>query len=138
MVCKKNGWFQLMAKKGLLLVAILFYLIAGVNHFINPDFYLPLIPPYLLLIEEANLLSGTAEILGAIGLTLRQTRIWASYGIILMLICFIPSHLYFIQIGSCIDGSLCVREWIAWVRILLVQPLFIWWIYVIRNVRIFA
>jgi uncharacterized membrane protein len=34
-------------KKLLLVVMILFYLLAGINHFVNPEFYYPLIPPYL-------------------------------------------------------------------------------------------
>ena len=36
----------------LFLILILFYLFAGVNHFINPSFYLHIIPPYFLKAED--------------------------------------------------------------------------------------
>jgi hypothetical protein len=44
-----------------------------------------------------------------------------------MLISFIPAHIYFIQIGSCVEGGMCVSEWIGWARLLIIHPLLIWW-----------
>jgi len=104
-----------------------FYLIAGFNHFINPDFYLPLIPPFFHSPEKINVLSGIAEIILGIGILFYPSRKIASYGIIMMLIAFIPSHIYFIQINSCIEGGLCVPEWIAWFRLLVIHPALLFW-----------
>jgi len=39
--------------------------LAGVNHFINPRFYLAIMPPYLPRHRELNYASGAAEIAGA-------------------------------------------------------------------------
>jgi|AntRauTorckE6833_2_1112554.scaffolds.fasta_scaffold39321_2 uncharacterized membrane protein len=104
-----------------------FYFLAGFNHFINPEFYLPLIPPYLPYPEEINVLSGIVEIILGIGVLLPRTRKVASYAIIAMLLAFIPSHVYFIQIDSCIEAGLCVPEWIGWLRLMIIHPILLFW-----------
>lgn len=106
---------------------IVFYLVAGINHFWHPGFYLPLIPDYLPFKESLNLWSGIAEILLALGMIFSQSRRWAAFGLIAMLIAFVPSHIHFIQIGSCVEGGLCTPPWVAWLRLLLIHPLLMWW-----------
>ncbi len=106
---------------------IMFYVLAGINHFISPNFYLPLIPPYLPSPIGINIVSGIVEVIFAILLIFKGTQKWAVHGIILMLIAFIPSHVYFIQINSCIEGGLCVASWIGWVRLLIIHPILIFW-----------
>ncbi|MEM9337443.1 MAG: hypothetical protein AAGA66_01860 [Bacteroidota bacterium] len=110
-----------------LYLQVVFYLIAGVNHFINPDFYLSLIPPYFTFPQLINYLSGSIEILLSVGLILHSTRKLAAYAIIAMLVAFIPSHVYFIQIGGCIEGGLCAPVWVGWVRLVVVHPLLMFW-----------
>jgi uncharacterized membrane protein len=105
----------------------IFYLTAGFNHFINPEFYLPLIPPFFNSPNIINILSGVAEIVLAIGILFYPSRKYASYGIILMLLVFIPSHIYFIQLNSCIEEGLCVPEWIGWFRLLIIHPVLLLW-----------
>jgi uncharacterized membrane protein len=107
-----------------------FYLFGGINHFRTPEFYLPLIPDYLPTPDLLNLLAGIAEIVLAIGLLIPQTRKLAAWGVIAMLLAFIPSHVYFIQLGSCIPDVLCAAEWMGWVRLLLIQPLLIAWAWI--------
>ena len=46
-----------------LLAMALFYVVAGLNHFVNPAFYLPLIPPYFPYHTLINVSSGVIEIL---------------------------------------------------------------------------
>ena len=104
-----------------------FYLAAGINHFISPEFYLPLIPPFFSNPELINTLSGIAEILLGLGVLYFPTRTRAAYGIGLLLLAFIPSHVYFIQVGSCIEGGLCVPEWMGWLRLLLFHPILLYW-----------
>lgn len=104
-----------------------FYVFAGVNHFINPQFYYHLIPDYLPFHELINVVSGLAEISLGIGVIFQKTRKWSSYLLVTMLISFIPAHIYFIQIGSCVEGGMCVSEWVGWARLLVIHPLLIWW-----------
>lgn len=104
-----------------------FYLFAGFNHFWHPDFYLPLIPEWLPAPSLLNKVSGIAEmVLGAM-LLYQPGRVLAGWGIIMLLVAFIPSHIYFIQLGGCVSEGLCVPGWVAWVRLLLIHPLLMGW-----------
>jgi len=107
---------------------IIFYFFAGWNHFIHPEFYVPLIPDYFSEPELINWISGGLEVLLAIGVAISKYRKIAVVLIILMLIAFIPSHVFFIQEGACMnDQSLCTPMWVAWLRLLIIHPLFILW-----------
>ncbi len=116
-----------MLKKAGLYLMSLFYCIAGINHFINPENYYPLIPEYLGSAVTINLMAGIAELLFGICLIFQKTRRLAAWGIILMLIAFIPAHTYFIELGSCIEDGLCVPQWLGWIRLVVIQPLLIIW-----------
>ena len=106
-----------------------FYLFAGVNHFVNPSFYLPLIPESLPYPQAINSISGLIEIMLGAGSLMKRTRKISAVLIILMLVAFIPSHVYFIQIGSCVEAGLCVSPWIAGFRLFVIHPLLILWAY---------
>ena len=113
---------------------IAFYLFAGYNHFSNPRFYTPLIPPYLTQwTNTINIISGFAEIMLAIGMLFPSTRVVASYGIIALLIAFIPAHIYMIQLGHFNLGKFQMTPTIGWIRLLVIQPLLIIWAYWVRN-----
>lgn len=115
-------------KKGMLYVMVVFYIFGGYNHFNNPSFYIPLIPPYLSSwAVELNLIAGFFEIGLAVLLIPQQTRKWAGWGIVLMLLAFIPSHIYFIERGNFSLGSITMTPIISWIRLLVFQPLFILW-----------
>jgi uncharacterized membrane protein len=116
-----------------------FYLVAGINHFLTPDFYLPLIPPFFSSPEAINVLAGVAELLLGVGVLYFPTRKRAAWGIVVLLVCFIPSHVYFIQVGSCIPEGLCVPAWIGWMRLLLIHPVLIYWaVWVAKHDRLVA
>ena len=112
-----------------------FYIVAGVNHFVSPEFYIPLIPPYFPYPEIINIVAGIAEIvLGAMVFYQKTLRL-ACYAIIAMLIAFIPAHVYFIQIDSCIEGGLCTPQWLGWVRLVVIHPILILWAYGVSKLR---
>ncbi len=110
-------------------ILVLFFFGAGLNHFVNQEFYLPLIPDYLPFPIFINSLTGVLEMLLAILLIPLKTRNLAVWTLILMLIAFIPSHIYFIELGSCIKNGLCVPSWLAWLRLIIIHPLLIYWIW---------
>lgn len=116
-----------MIKRVSLWIIVIFYCLAGINHFIQPEFYYALIPPYFSNFQVINAISGLVEIVLAMGLLFSITRKFAAWGIVLMLIAFIPSHVYFIQIGSCIEDGLCVSPVIGWLRLVVIHPLLIVW-----------
>lgn len=116
-----------------LCVMAIFYLIAGFNHFIKPDGYLRLIPEYLPNHSLLNIMAGIFEVGFGLGLFFPKTRRVSSWGIILMLIAFIPSHVYFIQLDSCVENGLCLPPWTGWFRLIIIHPLLIFWAYVFTS-----
>ncbi|MEQ8624344.1 MAG: hypothetical protein RJQ00_05800 [Vicingaceae bacterium] len=120
-------------KKASLIALIAFYFFAGLNHFLVSNLYLPLIPEYLPYPNLLNYLSGALEIGLAIGLFFLRSRKIAVYGIIFLLILFIPAHLFFIEQGNCFNASFCLPAWVSWLRLLLIHPLLIYWAYSHRN-----
>ena len=115
-------------------VMIAVYLAAGINHFVMPEFYYPLIPDYLGNKATLNILSGIAEIAGAVGLMIPATRKWAAYGIVAMLIAFLPTHIYMITDADKVafDGK-TLPVWVALVRLLVIHPILIGWAWWQRN-----
>lgn len=103
----------------------LFYGVAGANHFINPRFYLRIIPPFLPFPHAINWVSGAAEILLGVLLLFPTTRTWAAWGIIALLIAVFPANVYHLWARG---AGMKVPMWGLWVR-LPVQGLFIWWAY---------
>jgi uncharacterized membrane protein len=112
----------------LFFMLIAFYIFAGYNHFASPSFYLPIIPPYLSdWANQINLLSGILEIILGILLIPTSTRPYAAKGIIILLILFIPSHIYFIQKGTFTLGTLEITPTLSWFRLLVGQPILMLW-----------
>jgi len=117
-----------MIKKISLYILTGFFVFAGINHFINPGFYLPLIPPYFPAPELINWVSGVAEIVLAVMLLIPKARSLAGIGLIILLLAFIPAHVHHIQSGGCLN-TICVPLWVTWVRLLIVHPVLLLWVF---------
>lgn len=99
------------------------YILAGVNHFLMPEVYIAIMPPYMEWHKELVFLSGLIEIaLGAL-LFLPQYRKIASWGIILLLIAVFPANIYLAQTNG---EPLGISAAAAWGR-LPIQALLILW-----------
>lgn len=114
-------------KKISLIVFIIFYLFAGINHFRNPASYLRIIPAHIPYPAVANVLAGCFEILFAIMMAAPKVRKFAAWGIILMLIAFLPVHISMIGNAPLKLGNLVVTPFLAWLRLVVLQPLLILW-----------
>lgn len=108
-----------------------FYLLAGINHFRSPATYMAIVPDYIGHAAIINILSGIAEIVCAILLFIPATKRWGIYGIVAMLIAFVPAHIYMIQ-ANC-TGAFCLPAWVLWVRLVVLQPLLILWALAYRK-----
>src|SRR5687767_139533 len=97
-----------MVKTLFLAMLVTLYVLAGINHFWHPAFYLRLIPPYLPNHALINNVAGCVELLLGITLIFSTLRKWAAYGIIVMLVAFIPSHVYSIKLAKCSLEQWCV------------------------------
>ena len=116
----------LMVKKISLVILIVSYTAAGINHFRVPEFYISIIPYYLPLPVLLNTLAGIFEILFGLLLIFRKTRALAAWGIVLMLIAFIPVHINMLWGAQGQVGQIDISPLIAWLRLLL-QPVLIVW-----------
>ena len=63
-----------------------FFVVAGANHFVNPDFYVAIMPPYLPAHLELVYLSGLLEILGGMAVLVPRVRAMAGWGLVLLLL----------------------------------------------------
>lgn len=121
-----------MKKRISLYIMAAFYLLAAINHFRNPEAYYKIIPPYLPYPVLINLMSGIAEMLFAFLLLIPAAKKWACYGIMIMLIAFIPAHIYMFTTGWCIK-DFCLPQWAIWLRLILLQPLLILWAWWLKD-----
>lgn len=70
------------------------FIAAGANHFINPKFYLSIMPPYLPFPYTLVILSGLAEVILGVGLLIPQVGQYAAWGLILLLIAVLPANIH--------------------------------------------
>jgi uncharacterized membrane protein len=110
-------------RKFFLYLLSVFYIIAGLNHFINIPFYIKMIPGYLPWPLFLVYLSGLAETALGILVLSRKFRKISCVIIILMLIAFMPVHIYLIQLA---EKTGEIPLYIAWIR-LPFQVLFVYW-----------
>ena len=70
------------------------FVAAGVMHFVRPDFFVRIMPPYLPWHLELVYLSGVFEILGGLAALWPRTRALAGWGLIALLIAVFPANLH--------------------------------------------
>jgi uncharacterized membrane protein len=83
-----------MAKRVLLFVMASFYVLAGLNHFVQPEVYLPMMPLYLPWHRALIALSGAAEIALGLAVMIAPLRQAAAWGLIFMLIAIVPANIH--------------------------------------------
>lgn len=72
----------------------LLFVLAGVNHFVNPDFYVKIMPPYLPWHFALVIMSGIAEIGLGLALCNRRSSRAAAWGLIALLIAVFPANVH--------------------------------------------
>ena len=75
------------------LLTALFFVVAGIMHFVRPNFYLAIMPSTLPHPLALIYISGVAEIVGGVGLSIPKCRRLAAYGLIALLIAVFPANL---------------------------------------------
>jgi uncharacterized membrane protein len=112
-------------KIGLVLAAV-FYVVAGALHFIKTDTYLRIMPSYIPAHLAMVWISGVCEILGGWGLLLPQTRRAAVWGLIALLIAVFPANVY-MATNPVETGAVSIAPILRWGRLPL-QLLLGWWL----------
>lgn len=101
------------------------YFLTGINHFWHPKFYYKIIPPYVGDAYWVNIIAGVAEIILAGMMVFPETRVIGSYLIIVMLLAFLPAHIYTFKV-------LPNMQVLAWVRLVVIHPILIAWAWWVR------
>lgn len=114
-----------MARKIARWALALFFIAAGVNHFLMPEIYLGMMPPWVPAPHAANAISGVAEILGGLGVLIPATRRWAGWGLLALLVAVFPANVHVALEGRMPGTSLSPA--VLWLR-LPFQAVFAAWI----------
>ena len=113
-------------------VLALFFIAAGIMHFVIPHPYARIVPPIfphpLLLV----FLSGIAEILGGVGLLVPWTQRAAAWGLVFLLIAVFPANIYMAVAHLPVPGILG-QAWAQWARLPLQIPMILWALQYVRR-----
>jgi uncharacterized membrane protein len=81
------------------------FILAGLLHFVRPDAYMKIMPPYLPWHAPLVFISGVAEVgLGALLLVPRFSAI-SAWGLIALLIAIFPANIYLYQHQEILQAS---------------------------------
>ena len=103
----------------------LFYVVAGINHFVHPAMYVAIMPRVMpdSWFGPLVAISGICEALFGLLLIPPATRKKAAWLLIALLIAVFPAN---IQMAIDMSHRHDPNAWLAWLRLLL-QPVLIWW-----------
>ena len=116
-------------KTVLLLGLSAFFINIGVDHFVNPEFYLAIMPDYLPLHLEAVYISGFFEILGGVSVLVPRLRSAAGWGLVVLLIAVFPANIH-MAINT--DLFPDISPTLLYIR-LVFQFIFIYWAYAVTR-----
>ena len=89
----------------------LFYISVGVNHFTDPYWFLQIVPPYLPYKIELVYISGFLEIVLGVMLLIPKTRVYAGWGLIMLLIAVYPANIYLAQTNGVAMNTTPLIAW---------------------------
>lgn len=101
----------------------LLYIAAGVNHFLHPDLYRRIMPPWLPAHDLLIYGSGVFEIILGVLLLYPPTRRVAAWGIVCLLIVVFPAN---VQMFLDYRAAHHPQLWLAVARLPL-QLVLVWW-----------
>ena len=128
---------RFMVRKGklqksiLIVISSIFYTITGIKHFIESDYFLSIIPPYLPFHIELVYISGFFEILFGLMILFPKYRFYGSIGLILLLIAVFPANIYLAQSKEAQEAIGTSQQIAIWR--LPIQGILIWIAYWIRK-----
>lgn len=106
--------FQKWIKQISIIIMSLFYISVGLNHFIDPYWFMQIVPPYLPFHLQLVYISGFFEIVFGIMLLVPAFRFYAGWGLILLLIAVYPANIYLAQTNGV---AMNITPFIAWARL---------------------
>jgi len=92
------------AKRPILYLMAPAYVVAGVLHFVVPELYVQIVPPFLPAPLALVYLSGLAEVTVGVGLLVPQTRRHAAWATVALLVAIFPANVYMATHGVVVEG----------------------------------
>ena len=83
-----------MLKTAMLWLMATFYVVAGMMHFVAPEFYLQMMPPWLPWHAALVAISGIAEFALGVAVLIPSTQRIAAWGLIALLLAVFPANIY--------------------------------------------
>lgn len=102
------------------------FIAAGTLHFLRPEIYLGIMPPFLPAPLFLVYVSGVLEVLGGVGLLIPRTVRPAAWGLAGLLVAFLSVHVYML-IDPAAVGVAEVPPALLWGRLAL-QFVLVWWL----------
>jgi uncharacterized membrane protein len=106
------------------------YVVAGVLHFLVPKAFARIVPPQLPRPVALVYLSGLAEVVFGVGVTIRRTRSLSAWGIVALLVAVFPANVHMATSGmvpeSIPDRARGLAEAGLWARLPLQGVLVLW------------
>ena len=120
-------WQARLASRPSRLLLAVFFVTAGVLHFVFPNAYISVMPAWLGWHAALVAISGAAECAGGVGVLMRATRRWAGWGLLALCVAVLPANVQML-----IDALAAGKA--AWIIALLVvrlplQALLMGWIW---------
>ena len=102
----------------------LFYLVVGIKHFTDVNFFVSIMPPYIPFHEFFIYLSGFFEILFGLLLIFKKTRKFAGIGLIYLLVFVFPANVH-LCLSEVAQKALSITQNDALIRLPFQLPLMI-------------
>ena len=118
-------------KSFLIIISSIFYVIVGIKHFIEPEYFLSIVTPYLPYHLELVYISGLFEILFGLLILFPKYRYYGAIGLILLLVAVFPANIYLAQSKEAQEAIGATQEIATWR--LPIQGVLIWIAYYIRR-----
>src|SRR5579863_7877513 len=110
-----------------LYVLAIFFIVAGINHFVHPGVYVRIVPPWLAAPAALVQISGACEILGGIGVSIPHTRRLAGAGLIALLVAVFPANVQVAQHPGLYADLGTALEFYVRLPLQLVLIAWVWW-----------
>ena len=109
----------------------LFFVAAGINHFVHPGFYIRAVPPWLSAPALLVQISGICEILGGIGVLVPYMRRFAGAGLIALLVAVFPANVQMAQHPELYTDVATPTVFYIRLPLQLVLIALVWWICIV-------
>ena len=118
-------------KSFLIIISSIFYVVVGIKHFIDPEYFLTIVPPYLPYHLELVYISGLFEVLFGLLILFPKYRYYGAIGLLLLLVAVFPAHIYLAQSKEAQEAIGATQQIATWR--LPIQGVLIWIAYYIRR-----